>query len=336
MCDVQMADFVLRVIISDHDIRKVKFPIKPHSVEELHQSLRAKLNLANFTILYQDSDFNNELCTLTVMEELSPFATVQIMEIVTEATEAGTVQPVALDEAGASNLRSNVGWPKEFVVPKFDHDIEFLLAKGNAEFKEHGTLLMLPKSSKGSVLQKLACAMYDYKAYPNEAEFNAVAEALISKHPCLREAGSRTGFDGWRNSLQFKMGNYRAEIKKAGGEEVMINCGKRSKYRPDLPAARALLKKPKRAEVNFLPNLPQTTDSPEEFKKALQEELRKSAGARNNKTIRTLMARTFALRRHHIVKDCPRVTTIANEWPAIFLPSEVGLLRCNSHCTLWQ
>jgi len=73
-------------------------------------------------ILYQNSDFNNELCTLTDMEELPPFATVRITEIVTE--EIGTVQAV----------------PLEFIIPKFDHDIEFLLAKGNAPGTKNGTV----------------------------------------------------------------------------------------------------------------------------------------------------------------------------------------------------
>ena len=105
-----MADFVLRVIISDHDIRKVRLPGKPHSVEELHQSLQAKLNLASFMILYQDSDFNNELCTLTDMEELPPFATVRIMEIGLVIEDVATIQPVPLDEQESvgSNLRSHV------------------------------------------------------------------------------------------------------------------------------------------------------------------------------------------------------------------------------------
>jgi len=330
-----MADFVVRVVVSDTNIRKLKLPTKPTSVQDFYLSLQDKLNLANFTILYQDSDFNNELCTLTDMEELQPFGTVRIVEIVTE--DAGTVQPVAtnMNAAGGSNIRDTAGWPKQFIIPRFDHDVEFLLAKGNSEYKEHGTLLVLPKAAKSSVLQKLACVMYDYKAYPTEAEFSAVAEALVSAHPCLREAGSRTGMDGWRNSLQFKMGNYRTEIRKAGGEEVMINSGKRSKYRPDLPAARTGVKKPKRAEVNFLPNLPQTADSQEELKRTLQDELRKAASARNIQTVQALMVHTFALRRQHIVKACPLMKTILEEWPAMFLPSEVGMSQlCHSNSSV--
>ena len=315
-----MAEFVLRVIISDHDIRKIKLPNKPRSVEELHQSVQSRLNLTSFTILYEDKELNS-LCTLNDIDELSSFGTVKILEIVS----AEEVPVVLMSEPSPSNFRTNCGWPKEFIIPSFDHDVEFLLSKGNAVYKEHGTLLILPKGAKGSVLQKLTCAMYDYKAYPIESEFQAVAEALISKHPCLREAGSQSGFDGWRNSLMFKMGNYRTEIRKAGGEEVMINSGKRSRYRPDLPPARAALKKPRRAEANFLPNLPhsETVESQDGMKKTLQEELHKAPGARNNNTIRALMTKTFALRRQHIVKDCPRVQTILNEWPAIFLQQQV-------------
>ena len=52
------------------------------------------------------------------------------------------------------------------------------------------------------------------------------------------------------------MGNYRNEIMKAEGTEFTINAGKRSRFRPDLPASRKVIKKPKWSESNYLPNLP--------------------------------------------------------------------------------
>jgi len=66
---------------------------------------------------------------------------------------------IPVSEPSASNFRTNSSWLKKFIISHFDHDVEFLLSKGNAEYK----------GAKGSLLQKSACAMYDYKAYPTKS-----------------------------------------------------------------------------------------------------------------------------------------------------------------------
>ncbi|KAK3510714.1 hypothetical protein QTP70_015992 [Hemibagrus guttatus] len=57
--------------------------------------------------------------------------------------------------------------------------------------------------------------MYSFKAFPTDEDFAEVATSLINKHPCLREQGSSTGCRGWKNSLKFKMGNYRSKLCNA-------------------------------------------------------------------------------------------------------------------------
>lgn len=42
------------------------------------------------------------------------------------------------------------------------------------------------------------------------------AGALGAKHPCLKEAGSETGWNGWKNSIKFKMGNFKNKMRLAG------------------------------------------------------------------------------------------------------------------------
>ncbi|KAL1252218.1 hypothetical protein QQF64_020014 [Cirrhinus molitorella] len=64
--------------------------------------------------------------------------------------------------------------------------------------------------------------MYGYKAYPSDKEIAMVAEALVVKYPCLKEAGSQTGWNGWKNSLKFKMGNYRSKMRRAGSPEITL------------------------------------------------------------------------------------------------------------------
>ncbi|KAK3510914.1 hypothetical protein QTP70_025544, partial [Hemibagrus guttatus] len=94
-------------------------------------------------------------------------------------------------------------------------------------------------------------------------QIGKAAEALVSKHPCLKENGSKTGYEGWKNSLRFKMGNYRAKLSRAGIKDVAVNAGKYSRTNPQGAASRANIKRPRRGEVNFLPNYPhgQTKDT---------------------------------------------------------------------------
>jgi len=50
-----------------------------------------------------------------------------------------------------------------------------------------GTYLKVSKELKHEILERLAESMYSYTAYPNNAQFESVAAALINKHPCLQE-----------------------------------------------------------------------------------------------------------------------------------------------------
>lgn len=79
-------------------------------------------------------------------------------------------------------------WPTEFPVPRFACETELVLASGNEAFKKDGIQLnfttILP-----DILEKLAESIFQYVAYPTSAQLSDVAEALIQKHPCLKEPG---------------------------------------------------------------------------------------------------------------------------------------------------
>jgi len=326
MAENDTATFTLRVVISDAEIRKVRMANKPGSIDELHDRLKSVCSIGYpFVILYEDKDFNNDLCSLENMNDLGPYATVRIVGVTNAVVDSASTSSVD-SHTSASNsggLRQGSGnWPDEFVIPLFDHDIELMLSRGNAEFMESGKSLILARSAKGTILQRVVTAVYDIKAYPTESEFTAVAKALVTKHPCLREPGTRSGYDGWRNSIQFKMGNYRNDIRKTGGAELVINGGRRSRYNPDLPFGRTQIRKPRRGESNYLPNLPSGKDSSSQ-QEILKEECRKAHPDRN--LVHTLMAETFAIRRQYIVKECPLIDDIKENWPASFYPKEVSL-----------
>ncbi|CAL8361178.1 unnamed protein product [Arctogadus glacialis] len=149
-----------------------------------------------------------------------------------------------------------------------------------------------------------------------------VAEALVRKHPCLKEAGSDNGWNGWKNS-KFKMGNYRTKMRRAGCQEVAVNAGKRSRKNPENEPSHSNIKRPKRAEVNFLPNFPQgeNPSSLDLLRQAIVEEVKKTE--RNLPLISKMMQNTFALRRQTIVMTSPAVKELMDLWPALHMHSEV-------------
>ena len=92
------------------------------------------------------------------------------------------------------------------------------------------------------ILKRVAEEIYHYKAYPEDAHFCAAAEALIKKHPCLKEPGSFNGCYGWKQRLKYKMANYRTQLKLQGCPELCVNSLK-SKATTDAFPADALRQK---------------------------------------------------------------------------------------------
>ena len=119
-------------------------------------------------------------------------------------------------------------WPEFFDIPNFSIDVEYRLRQADLAFMKDETRMTLPRDMKHDILEKLAETMYSFKAYRTDDDFSSVAKALISKHPCLTEPGPHRWY-GWKNSLKFKMANFRTKLRKAGCEDVAINGGKRSK-----------------------------------------------------------------------------------------------------------
>ncbi|XP_039676775.1 uncharacterized protein LOC120571757 [Perca fluviatilis] len=115
------------------------------------------------------------------------------------------------------------------------------------------------------------------------------------------------------------MGNYRTKLRKAGCAEVAINQGK--KGAPGM--ASKGLKRPKRFEVNYLPDLPegQNEDRLEVERKLLVEEMKKRNPS--GTVIASKMDQTFPLRRREIVEAEPPVKTLKERWPALFTERQV-------------
>lgn len=229
---------LLRVIISPQDIRKLRLDSVPDSVDGLKLVLKNKLQLSQlFDLQYKDEDFR-DFCNLTCIDDLPKEKVtlkVSFCFAVSSDSSLDTFGSSSSPSPSTSSLSSHSesfagrsqSWPAQFPIPTFSYDVELRLRQGNDAFRKDGTLLSISRDMKSEILEKIAEAIFSFKAYPGDEEFESVAIALIEKHPCLKEPGSTFGWYGWKLSLKFKMGNYRQKLRDAGCRELKVNSEKR-------------------------------------------------------------------------------------------------------------
>lgn len=156
----------------------------------------------NCSLQYRDPEFNNKLCNLTDMEDLPEKPTVRIIPIV-------ELVPVSTSDDPASDIYSTADTdilshsserqkqsPELFDIPTFSVDVEHRLRQADLLYLRDRTHFKVSKDIKHEILEQIAESMYSYTAYPNNAQFESVAAALISKHPCLQEQGSTSRCSG--------------------------------------------------------------------------------------------------------------------------------------------
>lgn len=236
---------LLRVIISPNNIKRISMPDLPSSLQRLKEILQDQLQLnEGFILQYEDPEFGKELCNLTDISELPPEKAT--LKVIYEASPDPDGSDVSLSSLDTASPRSSCGspgtsrrcsaWPTPFPIPTFSYDVELRVQKGNDVYKEKSTLFDVTRDIKCEILDKIAQAVFEVTAYPDRKEIESVAIALVNKHPCLREPGSGNGWNGWRMSIAFKIGNYRQKLRNAGCEEVKVNerRGNREEGRPSL------------------------------------------------------------------------------------------------------
>ncbi|CAL9690314.1 unnamed protein product [Knipowitschia caucasica] len=332
----------VRVIVGDNNIRKVRLQGRPESVEDLITQLQRQLHLDyNFLLHYEDPDFNN-FCNLTDMVDLPDCGTVKIVNLdsvvvtlsspvnsplgspgaYSHTSSADTIilTPESTSSSTSSSTSRSNPWPSEFEMPYFSVDIEYRLRQGNLIYMRDNKRMTVSRDMKHDILQKLAEEIYKYTAYPDDWHYTEVAKALISKHPCLREPGSPTGYSAWVNSLKFKMGNFRSKLRDCGMADVL--CNKNPKGQDEGRAGKTI-KKARRSETNFLPNFPEGQDeeAQEKARELLANEMRKKNP--DLPLISKLMIQTFALRRKEIIEDQPPIQRMLGRWPALFTKQQV-------------
>uniref|UniRef100_A0A3B4V1I8 Sterile alpha motif domain containing 3 n=1 Tax=Seriola dumerili TaxID=41447 RepID=A0A3B4V1I8_SERDU len=291
----------IRVIVTDCDIRRISLDQKP------------------------DPLFNNALCNLTDVSELPDRATLKIISLESFSSVSSTLSSphtsdtdILYTSEEKSQMMRPDPWPSAFDIPDFSVDVNFRLRQGDLACMQEGIRMDVSRDMKHVILERLAEAMYKYTAYPTEEHCQEVAAALIAKHPCLKEAGSRTGYCGWKNSIKFKMGNFRTKMRRSGMADVTVNGNKQKKDFPEGAPSCSNIKRAKSSETNFLPNFPngENADSLESVRRQLENEAKKRLP--DSADVKKMMDQTFALRRKEIVEE--------QRWPVLFTESQV----CNS------
>lgn len=345
---------LLRIVLSPKEARRLQLEELPESVDQLIEVLKERLQLErDFTLQFEDPDFGNSLCQLTTMSDLPEGRAVlhimwpstpsspcnlsdhsingSISSLDTGSVHSEDFRPSSSlqspeqgssSDSGKSSLRQDIKWPSPFPIPKLSYDVELKLHKGNDVYAKTKKTLEVTRDMKTAILDKLAQAIFDLRGgYPAKDEVASVASALVLKYPCLSDTDSITGCDAWLTSLRYKIGNFRAKLRDAGCNEVDVN----RKRRGDGEDGPFTLKKPKRGEVNHVPDYPDHHDDDilEVERLALVDEFKKTR--RNMAEIRQKMELTFSLRRREIVEMQPMVSEIKERWPALFSLEEVRL-----------
>nr|XP_055030313.1 uncharacterized protein LOC129419248 isoform X2 [Misgurnus anguillicaudatus]XP_055030314.1 uncharacterized protein LOC129419248 isoform X2 [Misgurnus anguillicaudatus] len=353
----------LRVILADHDVRKLVLPSGiPETVDNLHSVIRDAFYIArDFSLDYKDVDFgefftlfsttdvkDKDTIKVVFLQNQEPEITLTLTDVTNTVTDVTntvtdvtnmTDQPceqhsvddtasVSTDDTLILSSEDSPGhrsqrWPARFSIPSISGLKEIQIQSGNESFKRDGTVLstkdlipLLP-----DILGKLAEAIYEYTAYPSSLQISEVAEALTQKHPCFKEPGSFNGSYGWAQRLKYKMNNFRSKLRGLGCPEVKVNSLKRKQTHDHYPAKN--LKKPKKAEVNYLPPHAQgeTTASLEKEREELLSEIMKRD---NSRVVAQKMAKTFSLRREEIVKEVPAISDCMKRWPALFTEAQIN------------
>lgn len=142
----------------------------------------------DFSVLYQDMDFNGQFFTLTSIGDVEDKATLKVVPvkpvvltlssveeiefdspppressdtISTHSSSSDTIILSSPDESGTS--RRSQPWPARFKISTFSFDIEQHLQAGNQAFLKDGALLNHP-SLTSSILEKLAEVVFGYTA----------------------------------------------------------------------------------------------------------------------------------------------------------------------------
>ncbi|CAI5681570.1 unnamed protein product [Oreochromis niloticus] len=200
-----MAPEILKVILGHNSSQRLTFHCGlPGSVIELIEEVQRQcgLNNSNFRLQFMDPLFGNEFMNLTSMDEIQDRGTIRMTSLAvgltTQSAEAHFISADAVCSFGLDDSTSRSSgcvdtdilsspeleascsstsralWPRVFCVPEFSFDAELKLERGNAAYKEKGTLLTSEPELKSQILEGLIQEIVRYKIYVSDKDLNTV------------------------------------------------------------------------------------------------------------------------------------------------------------------
>uniref|UniRef100_A0A1B6L1X9 PB1 domain-containing protein n=1 Tax=Graphocephala atropunctata TaxID=36148 RepID=A0A1B6L1X9_9HEMI len=295
--------------------------IEEPSIEHLKEKIKTEFGLEenqHFVIKIFDSEFN-DYCDIENDIEIIPFSKIKV-ETINVDVENVTLTPSqhnSNQNHNESPLR-NTAWNPTLIkiLPEdFSSQARTQLLEAMRVYNEKGKLFEAPFAVKKECKTVLATILLKCTYYPTTEQYDAVCRALIRDFPCLREPiGS--GFSGWKCAVRYKIEDERRK-EKSSITEIKNNSGKRSRNNPHKPAPNLNVKKPKKGEVNYAPNLENSKD--EALK--LKEVMLRNGDIEN---LESSLDKTFPLRREEINKN-PPLASIKTSWPKLFHPDQLIL-----------
>ncbi|XP_053350010.1 uncharacterized protein LOC128520025 [Clarias gariepinus] len=119
------------------------------------------------------------------------------------------------------------------------------------------------------------------------------------------------------------MGNYRTKMRQLGRLDVTVNGGKRGSDTTNGDPPNTQIKKPKKGEINFLPDFPEgmNDQNMKVAREVLVNEMMKTKPKES--LVKKEMDVTFAFRRKEIVNEKPAISQVVHRWPALFTENQV-------------
>lgn len=268
----------VRLLVILNEENSVRMELRegiPNSLEELIYEVRNACGLeGQIRLQYEDTDFGNtfvNLTSTTVIKDLTILKVIQLDPDSTTIILYPFNPPKSSNTSGLDSEDSSVSvhtddtillsspsslrtqqWPQVFQIPNFSYDTECQLHKANLEYMKPQTKLTHSSKIFSDILEKLAESIYAHTPYPEDCHYSDVAEALTTKHPCLRELGSFNQSYGWKQRLKIKIGNYRTQLKAHGTSADLTVNSLKSKTPEDAYPGKNV-KRPRRAEVTPFP-----------------------------------------------------------------------------------
>ncbi|KAI5105026.1 hypothetical protein C0J45_4698 [Silurus meridionalis] len=113
-------------------------------------------------------------------------------------------------------------------------------------------------------------------------------------------------------------------MRQLGRLDVTVNGGKRGSDTTNGEPPKTQIKKPKKGEINFLPDFPEgmNDQNMEVAREVLVNEMMKTKPKES--LVKKEMDVTFAFRRKEIVKEKPAISQLVYRWPALFTENQVS------------